>query len=67
MSAALDVDPDCKHVTAYVCDQCDDIHILQYDADHQSLIGRIDLDRDSLNAFIVELMKLRAAIEEKTE
>ena len=52
-------DPNCFHISAWVCDKCDNIHIASFSSDHK-IIGQVNVDPNNLNALIIELMELRA-------
>jgi hypothetical protein len=49
--------PPCKHVAVFICPNCDSIHIETRNAAGE--LGCVLIEPDSLNAVIVELMKLR--------
>lgn len=55
----LEPDPNCKHVTAFLCGKCDFIHIATFSHPGHEMTGQVLVERDNLNALIVDLMKLR--------
>jgi len=59
-------DPYCYHVAVWICDYCDGIHVGNFDKDKKQ-VSQVVISPDSLNAVIIELMKLRNPEESESE